>query len=73
MSTENESFVEFKNSFSYGSRTDLNFKFLKALTPAEAADFFQELLWKLGDTLDDGQIGRLIDHVYQDITIQGKR
>jgi D-proline reductase (dithiol) PrdB len=60
---ESESFEAFKNSFSYGSRCDLNFKFLKALSAAEAATFLQELLWKLGDSLDDGDTGRLIDHV----------
>lgn len=50
-----ESFSEFKNSFSYGSRTDLNFKFLKGLSDEEAGQFFQELLWRIGDafTNDD--------------------
>ncbi len=33
----NESFAEFKNSFAYGARTDLNFKFLKNLSDADAA------------------------------------
>lgn len=59
----NETFSDFKNSFSYGSRTDLNFKFLKGLSDEAAADFFQQLLWKLGDTLNDGDVQRLIDHV----------
>lgn len=61
--TSVESFVEFKNSFSYGSRTDLNFKFLAGLSEKDGAGFFQELLWKLGDTLNDGQVERLIEHV----------
>ncbi len=60
-----ESFEEFKNSFAYGSRTDLNFKFLKALSNEEAAQFFQDLLWKLGDSFDDGQFDRLVEHVRQ--------
>lgn len=60
---ENETFEAFKNSFSYGSRTDLNFKFLKHLPTEEAARFFQDLLCKLGDTLDDADATRLIDHV----------
>ena len=30
--TNPETFADFKNSFSYGSRTELNFKFLKALS-----------------------------------------
>ena len=60
-----ESFDEFKCSFAYGSRTDLNFKFLAGLPDREAAEFFQDLLWKLGDVLDDGQFERLVDHVYE--------
>jgi len=60
-----ESFEEFKNSFSYGSRADLNFKFLRSLSNEEAARFFQELLWKLGDSLDDGQFDRIVEHVRQ--------
>ena len=59
-----ESFQEFKNSFSYGSRTDLNFKFLKGLSEEDAGRFFQELLWKLGDSLNDGDFKRIVDHVY---------
>ncbi|MFT5194761.1 MAG: hypothetical protein ACI9EW_002178 [Cellvibrionaceae bacterium] len=58
-----ESFLEFKNSFSYGSRPDLNFKFLASFSEEEAADFFQDLLTKLGDTINDGDATRLIDHV----------
>ena len=61
--TDSESFNEFKNSFSYGSRSDLNFKFLKALPEAEAAQFFQELLWKMGDFINDGEQTPLIEHV----------
>ncbi len=60
-----ETFEEFKNSFSYGSRTDMNFKFLKALSDIEAGEFFQELLWKLGDASNDGRIDQAISHIYQ--------
>jgi hypothetical protein len=59
-----ESFEDFKNSFSYGSRTDLNFKFLAKLSDDQAADFFQELLWKLGDSFDDGSLSRVAEHVF---------
>ena len=38
-----ETFEEFRTSFSYGSRTDLNFKFLKSASDAEAAAMFQNL------------------------------
>ena len=62
--THQESFEEFKQSFAYGSRTDLNFKFLKNLSTEAAAQFFQELLWKLGDSFDDGNFDRIVEHVY---------
>lgn len=60
-----ESFEEFKDSFSYGERTDLNFKFLKSLSNREAATFIQELLWKLGDSFNDGDLDRIVQHVYE--------
>jgi D-proline reductase (dithiol) PrdB len=60
-----ERFETFKNSFSYGSRNDLNFKFLKALPDDQAADFFKELLWKLVDAFDDGDYECLYKHVYE--------
>lgn len=58
------SFQEFKKSFSYGSRSDLNFKFLAGLPDEEAGQFFQELLWNLGDAADDGALDRLLDLMY---------
>lgn len=61
---KSESFESFKNSFSYGSRTDLNFKFLKALSDEDAAQFLQDLLWKLGDSFDDNGFERIVEHVY---------
>ncbi len=63
--TRNESFEEFKNSFAYGSRTDLNFKFLAGFPDEEAGRFVQDLLWKLGDVIDDGQCDRIVEHVYE--------
>ena len=59
------SFEDFKNSFSYGSRTDLNYKFLANLSDDQAAEFFQDLLWKLGDSFDDGNFARIVEHVYE--------
>lgn len=60
-----ETFEDFKNSFSYGSRTDLNFKFLKSLSSDDAAIFFQGLLWKLADAYDSDDWRPVIDHVQQ--------
>jgi hypothetical protein len=62
---EPETFAEFKNSFSYGSRTDLAFKFLKMLPEDEAAEFLRLLLEGLGQTIDDGDAGRLVDLAYR--------
>ena len=43
----------------------MNFKFLKALSDVEAGEFFQELLWKLGDASNNGRIDQAISHIYQ--------
>lgn len=59
-----ETFEQFKNSFSYGSRTDLIFKFLKSLPEDEAADWFQDLLWKLGDAHDSDDYSPVVEHIY---------
>ena len=63
--SQHESFEAFKDSFFYGSRTDLNFKFLKNISDQDAAKFFQDLLWKMGDSFDDGDLDRLVEHVYE--------
>lgn len=60
-----ESFDAFKNSFSYGARTDLLFKFIKALPAGEAGCFIQALFRAVGDSADDGDLGRVIDLVYE--------
>lgn len=60
-----ESFHEFKNSFHYGSRSSLGFKWLERLPDDEAADFFSEMLSLLGDLLDDGDIEPLLRRVYE--------
>ena len=60
-----ESFEEFKDSFSYGSRSDLAFKFLKRLGAEEAAAFLQELLHRLGDAVDDGSAQSLVELAYE--------
>jgi len=60
-----ETFEVFKNSFSYGSRSDLNFKFLKSLTEKEAADFIQAYFRTTADSLIDGDISRVHDLIYE--------
>ena len=60
-----ETFEEFKDSFSYGSRTDLTFKFLKRLSPAEAADALEELLEEVGASFDSRSLKSVHDLVIQ--------
>jgi D-proline reductase (dithiol) PrdB len=60
-----ESFEEFKNSFSYGARTDLNFKFIKGLTEQDASKFFQDLLWNLSESFDKGDCNQLLEYVFE--------
>lgn len=55
-----ETFESFRRSFSYGSRTDLNFKFLKSASDDEAAAMFQQLLADIGDAFDTGDLDRII-------------
>lgn len=62
-SPQPESFEQFKNSFSYGSRTDLLFKFVKKLSADEAARFIQSLFCKIGEAADSGDITAILDHV----------
>jgi hypothetical protein len=59
-----ESLESFRKSFSYGARTDLNFKFLKAVPDDDAASFIQELLERLGDAYDTGDASPLIEAAY---------
>jgi hypothetical protein len=55
-----ETFEEFRKSFSYGSRSDLNFKFLKALSDEDAAEFLRQVLEELGDSYDHGDLDPLV-------------
>lgn len=60
-----ETFEDFKNSFSYGSRTDLTFKFLKKLSPDQAGIAIQEILEAIGETFDSAAVDELHDLVVQ--------
>lgn len=60
-----ESFEDFKNSFSYGSRNDLSFKFLKGLSSEEAGKFLGRLLQEVGELFDNASTDQLIDLVYE--------
>lgn len=60
-----ETFEEFRESFSYGSRSNLDFKFLKSLSDPEAAEFFEGLLDHIGNSYDKGRLDDIIDHVVE--------
>lgn len=60
-----ETFEAFKKSFFYGSRSDLGFKFLAHLSDAQASEFFQGLLAKLGDAYDSGDAAPVFEHIRQ--------
>ena len=62
-SLKKESFEAFRKSFLYGSRANLNFKFLSNLSDEEGYLFFEELLSKLSECLDDGNFNRIIEHM----------
>lgn len=60
-SGEPETLEAFKNSFFYGSRSNLDVKFLAELSADEAGEFLAELLVDLGQTIDDGDADRLVE------------
>jgi hypothetical protein len=55
-----ESFEEFRKSFSYGTRNNLDFKFLTSMSDADAADVFERILAGLSTAYDTGDIDPLI-------------
>jgi len=63
MADASETFEEFRKSFSYGDRSDLDFKFIKSLSDDEAAQFLAELLAHIGDAYDHARLADIIDHV----------
>jgi len=58
-----ETFESFKNSFFYGSRTNMNFKFLEHLPESEADLFLQGLLKHLGEAYDRADYSRVTAHI----------
>ena len=58
-----ESFDEFRNSFSYGSRTDLFHKWFKTGSEQLADEYLQELLRLTGQLIDDGDTGPIVEAI----------
>ncbi len=59
------SFEDFRTSFSYGSRSDISFKFLKSMSDEDAAGFFQQLLIEVGAAYDTGDVSQILELAYQ--------
>lgn len=59
-----ETFKEYVDSLSYGSRPDLLFKFLKNAREEDAEKFLQDALLELGNLIDTGDPARLFELVY---------
>jgi D-proline reductase (dithiol) PrdB len=57
-------FAEFKDSFCYGTRSDLLHKWFKGADEEQVAGYLQEHLRLSGDLLDDGDPGPLIDLLF---------
>lgn len=60
-----ETLEDFKDSFSYGPRGDLSFKFLKKLPPGTAAEAMRQILEAIGTSFDTGDTSELHDLVVE--------
>lgn len=58
------SFESFRKSFYYGEHSDMQAKFLAAMSDEQAADAVAEVLARLGDAFDTGDLGPVRDAVY---------
>ncbi len=60
-----ETIEALRHSFFYGTRSDLNVKFLKDLDDTEFGEFLQELFAATAATTDDGNADRVTDVMYR--------
>ncbi len=60
-----ETFKQYVDSLSYGSRTDLLFKFLKNLPEEAAEGFLQSVFHELGNIVDSGDTSPLFRLIYE--------
>jgi len=60
-----ESIEDLRRSFSYGSRSNLNFKFLKDLSDEEFGHFLEQLLAAVDSSMDDGDATGAIDVAFR--------
>ena len=57
--------AELRTSFSYGSRSNLNFKFVRDLTDDEFGDFIEELFVGAAPTADSGDVAGVAEVAYR--------
>jgi len=64
---ESETLEEFRKSFYYGSRPDLNFKFLgrPEMSAQETGEFFHGLLAELMEAFDTSQFDKLMQYCFR--------
>lgn len=60
-----ETIEQLRMSFSYGSRSNLNFKYLRDLSDTEFGDFLEELFGAIATTANDGDADRVVDVAYR--------
>jgi len=60
-----ETIEELRKSFFYGSRSNLNFKFLKDLSDEEFGSFLAELLDAVSEATDTGDARAVVDAAYR--------
>lgn len=65
IATAVETFSDFRKSFFYGSRSNLNFKFIEHLTDEQADEFLQGLLREVAGAYDDGNPDRIFTHMLE--------
>lgn len=65
MPDEPMSFESFRKSFYYGAHSDMQAKFLAAMTDEQGADALAEVLARLGEAFDSGDFGPVREAVYE--------
>ena len=63
--TPTETIEELRKSFFYGSRKNLDMKFLGELSDEQFGDFLSELLMAVGDAVDRGDSKAVVDAAYR--------
>lgn len=63
--TATETIEELRQSFQYGSRSNLDIKFVDKLSDAEFGDFLSEILLAVGDAVDHGDPAAVVDAAYR--------